>query len=104
MTTPFAERLRARVQELGLSQNEAARRAGLPERRFGHYVKRRLDTGLPGEPDFEDLLKICKALDTHPNYLLGISNNPEFLESNHGQVRRRIKRLGRILDRLASGL
>jgi len=32
----FAKRLRTRARELGLSDAEVARRAGLTERRYGH--------------------------------------------------------------------
>ena len=35
---PFASRLRLRADELGISNAEVARRAGLSERRYAHYV------------------------------------------------------------------
>jgi transcriptional regulator with XRE-family HTH domain len=60
----FAKRLRERARELELSDAEVARRAGLAERRYGHYVR-----GVR-EPDFETLLRICAALDVTPNDLL----------------------------------
>ena len=62
----FARNLRARSQELGLSAAEVARRAGLNERRYGHYA-----TGAR-EPNLETLLKISEVLGTTPNALLGI--------------------------------
>jgi transcriptional regulator with XRE-family HTH domain len=34
----FAERIRERARELGLSDAEVARRAGLSERRYGYYA------------------------------------------------------------------
>lgn len=60
----FAKRLRERARELELSDAEVARRAGLAERRYGHYVR-----GVR-EPDFETLLRICDVLDLTPNDLL----------------------------------
>src|SRR5713101_397965 len=60
----FAKRLRERARELELSDAEVARRAGLAERRYGHYVRG------TREPDFETLLRICAVLDLTPNDLL----------------------------------
>jgi hypothetical protein len=40
---------------------EVARRAGLAERRYGHYVRG------AREPDLWTLLRICAALDVMPN-------------------------------------
>lgn len=59
----FARRLRERARELELSDAEVARRAGLAERRYGHYVRG------TREPDFETLLRICAVLDVTPNDL-----------------------------------
>jgi transcriptional regulator with XRE-family HTH domain len=63
----FAKRLRDRARELELSDAEVARRAGLAERRYGHYVRG------TREPDFETLLRICAVLDVTPNDLLTIA-------------------------------
>jgi transcriptional regulator with XRE-family HTH domain len=60
----FAQRLRERARQLELSDAEVARRAGLAERRYGHYVRG------AREPDFETLLRICTVLDVTPNELL----------------------------------
>ncbi len=60
----FAKRLRERAGELGLSDAEVARRVGLDERRYGHYVR------ATREPDFATLLRICDVLDVTPNDLL----------------------------------
>jgi len=60
----FGRRLRARAQQLGLTDAAAARRCGLSERRFGYYVRG------AHEPDYTTLLKICAALDTTPDALL----------------------------------
>lgn len=66
----FAKRLRERARELELSDAEVARRAGLAERRYGHYVR-----GMR-EPDFETLLRICVVLDITPNDLLMLGDSP----------------------------
>jgi transcriptional regulator with XRE-family HTH domain len=60
----FAKRLRDRARELGLSDAEVARRAGLAERRYGHYTR-----GVR-QPDFQTLLRICHVLGITPNDLL----------------------------------
>jgi transcriptional regulator with XRE-family HTH domain len=58
-------RLRSRAVELGLSDAEVARRAGLTSTRYGHYVT---DTR---EPDLATLVRICRVLGTTPDELLG---------------------------------
>jgi transcriptional regulator with XRE-family HTH domain len=60
----LGSRLRARARELELSDAEVARRAGLGERRYGHYVRNRR------EPDVATLLRICAVLGVTPNDLL----------------------------------
>jgi transcriptional regulator with XRE-family HTH domain len=63
----FSKNLKARARELELSDAEVARRAGLNERRYGHYV-----TGAR-EPDLETLVRICRVLKTTPDHLLGFA-------------------------------
>lgn len=60
----FATNLRRRAEELGLSNAEVARRAGLSERRYGNYVSGRR------EPDLATLVRIAFVLATSPNDLL----------------------------------
>jgi transcriptional regulator with XRE-family HTH domain len=60
----FAKRLRERARQLELSDAEVARRAGLSERRYGHYVRG------TRQPDFQTLVRICLVLDATPNDLL----------------------------------
>lgn len=60
----FAKNLRRRAQELGLANAEVARRVGLSERRYAHYVSGR------NEPDLAMLLKIADVLQSSPNELL----------------------------------
>src|SRR3954469_16777595 len=63
----FGERLKARARELGLTDVEVARRAGLNDRRYAHYVTN------AREPDLATLLRISRTLDTTPNDLLGLT-------------------------------
>ncbi len=60
----FAANLKKRAQELGISNAEVARRAGLSERRYGNYVSGRR------EPDLATLTKIASVLATTPTDLL----------------------------------
>lgn len=60
----FAKRLRERARQLELSDAEVARRAGLAERRYGHYVRG------TREPDFATLIRICAVLNATPDDLL----------------------------------
>jgi len=62
----FAENLRKRAKQLGISNAEAARLSGLEERRYAHYVSDRR------EPDLATLVKIADALGTTPSLLLGV--------------------------------
>ncbi len=68
--TLFADRLRERAKELGLSNAEVARRAGIADRRYGNYVLGRT------EPDLQTLGMIARALGLTPNDLLGFSDAP----------------------------
>lgn len=52
----LGQRLRARAQALGLTDAEVARRAGLGERRYGHYIQDR------HEPDLGTLVRIATVL------------------------------------------
>ncbi|UJW77649.1 helix-turn-helix domain-containing protein [Rhizobium sp. SL42] len=61
---PFATNLRQRAAQLGISNAEAARRAGLSERRYGNYVSGQR------EPDLATLVKIAGVLATSVNNLL----------------------------------
>jgi transcriptional regulator with XRE-family HTH domain len=65
----FAERLKDRAAVLGLSNAEVARRTGLSERRYGHYVSG------SREPDLATLARIARALGTSPNHLLGYDDD-----------------------------
>ncbi|PGH57664.1 transcriptional regulator [Azospirillum palustre] len=60
----FGGRLRARAQALGLSDAEVARRAGLSEQRYGHYVR---DVHAP---DLDTLVRIARVLGATTDSLL----------------------------------
>ena len=62
----FGTRLRDRLKETGLSQAAAARRLGMSPERFGYYVRDKR------QPDFDQLLRICKMVDATPDQLLGL--------------------------------
>jgi transcriptional regulator with XRE-family HTH domain len=87
----FAKRLRERARQLELSDAEVARRAGLAERRYGHYVR-----GLR-EPDFATLIRICGVLDLTPNDLLMRDRSPR-QSSVHDRWLSRLVAAGRKLD------
>lgn len=63
----FGARLAARARELGFSNAEVARRAGLSERRFGNYVT---DTR---EPDLHTLRVLAGILAITSDELLGLT-------------------------------
>lgn len=85
----FARRLKDRARQLGLSNAEVARRVGLSERRYGHYVR-----GVR-EPDFGTLVRICSVLDVTPNDLL-LSRGPA-ASSRHERWLSRLIVVGRKL-------
>ena len=61
----FGQRLRDRARQLGLADATVAERLGLSQQRYFNYVSDQT------EPDLEMLLRICRALDTTPNAVLG---------------------------------
>lgn len=72
----FATKLRERAAQLGISNAEVARRAGLSERRYGHYV-----SGVR-EPDLRTLVTIAATLGTTPDVLLGV-DDPRPVSARH---------------------
>ncbi len=74
----FGVRLAARARELGLSNAEVARRAGLSERRFGNYVADYR------EPDLSTLATLAKVLLITTDTLLGLAT--ERAESDRGRL------------------
>lgn len=62
----WGERIRARARELGLTDAAVARLLDLPQRRYSSYVNE------TREPDFATLLRVCQALRTTPDAVLGV--------------------------------
>ena len=67
----FGDRLKQQAQNLGISNAEAARRAGLAERRFNNYCNDER------EPDLKTLVRIAQALETTLDHLLGVHDLPQ---------------------------
>lgn len=88
----LSRNLRRRAKELGLSDAEVARRAGLSERRYGHYVAG------TREPDFATFLRICEVLAVTPNDLLLRSGDPVGARSNHDAAIDQIRASLSLLD------
>ena len=70
----FTKNLRHRVDELGLSLAEAARRCDLSERRLANYAAG------AREPDLATLVRIAQTLDTTPDRLLGVATDTSELD------------------------
>ena len=63
----FHERLAERIEALGWSQAEAARRCGMSSQRFGNYYQ---GTRMP---DVETLMRVARVLHTSTDWLLGLN-------------------------------
>lgn len=68
----FGRRLRERALQLGLSDAEVARRAGLTATRYSHYVTDYR------EPDLATVVRICRVLGFGPDELLGYKRPSEY--------------------------
>ena len=80
----FAKLVKQRSADLGMSQAEVARRAGVSERSFGHYMSSR------SEPNLDGLVRIAKVLGTTPNHLLGVEPAPIADSDDSARIRTRI--------------
>ena len=65
----WAERLKARARELGIPDAEVARRVDLAPTRYSNYVNSRR------EPDLRMFARICRALATTPDAILGFGRS-----------------------------
>ena len=63
----FGQRLRERARELGLADATVAERLGLSQQRYYNYISDQT------EPDFETLVRMCRALAIEPNMVLGFT-------------------------------
>lgn len=66
----WGERLRQRARELGLTDVDVARKLGLAQGRYSAYVNG------AREPDLKLFVRICQALGTTPDDILGVSQSP----------------------------
>lgn len=87
----FGDRLRAHAKGLGLSDSEIARRLGLSQNRYSHYVNDKR------EPDLATLAKICRTLGTTPDAVLGFTPSPA-IASEEDALRRRIQAAAQAMD------
>lgn len=67
----FSENIRKRAADLGISHSEVARRLGISERRYAHYVRG------DREPDLNLLVRIARILESSPDALLGVETKME---------------------------
>lgn len=63
----WGERLKQRARDLGLTDVDVARRLGLAQGRYSAY------TNEAREPDLKLFVRICAALGTTPDVILGVS-------------------------------
>ena len=87
----LGERLRHRARELGLADAEVARRLGLSQSRYAHYV-----SGVR-EPDFATFVRICRALAFTPDVALGFSKKDEGMPAER-VLRERIMAVVTVMD------
>lgn len=64
----FAKKLKARAEQLGISNAQAARLCGLDERRYANYAND------AREPDLATLANIARKLKVSADYLLGMAD------------------------------
>lgn len=62
--------MKARARQLGLTDAAVARVLDLPQRRYSAYINE------TREPDFATLARICRALRTSPDAVLGFEPHP----------------------------
>ena len=67
----MGKRLRARAKALDLTDTEVARRVDVSQPRYANYVND------ANEPDLGTFVRICRALATTPDEVLGFREAPE---------------------------
>ncbi|QRY70599.1 helix-turn-helix domain-containing protein (plasmid) [Ensifer sp. PDNC004] len=80
----FALNLKRRAEQLGISNAEVARRAGLSDRRYGNYV-----SGVR-EPDLSTLVRIADVLGSSVDELLGVNPTDNTIRTIEEQFQDRI--------------
>ena len=79
----LGQKLRDRARELGLADATIAERLGLSQQRYFNYVSDQT------EPDYDTLLRICRALNTEPNVVFGFDVTPAHTDEVtmlHGRI------------------
>lgn len=66
----MGKRLKTRARLLNLTDADVARSIGISQPRYANYAN---DTN---EPDLDTFIRICKALDTTPDEMLGLKEIP----------------------------
>ena len=90
----YGQRLRARARELGLTDAEVARRLGLAQSRYANYVNGNR------EPDLATFTRICRALATTPDEILGFGSHGDE-DEEAAPERRRVIAAVEAMDRPA---
>ena len=67
----MGKRLRTRARSLGLTDTDVARRLDLAQPRYANYVND------ANEPDLTTFVRICRALETTPDEVLGFREAAE---------------------------
>lgn len=67
----IGERLQAKLNGLGLTQQKAADKLGISQSRLNQYLKNKR------EPDSQMFVKICEAFDVTPNFLYGYDDGDQ---------------------------
>ena len=87
----LAQTVKERAAKLALSQAEVARRCGVTERAFNHYMSGR------SEPNLSTLLRIAIVLDCTPNDLLGVTSASIKTDAK-GALRAQISAASQVMD------
>ena len=85
----LAERLSFFCNKNNVSEADVARSLELDPRRFNKYKTSQR------EPEFQLLVRIAAAVETHPNYLLGVEDDPTWPRDDP------VKRIEDKIDRLS---
>ena len=67
--TKLAERLRTRIDEMGITQKQASKLAGISQQRMGNYVQN------TRTPDIVTLSKLAVGLGVSADWLLGLNQS-----------------------------
>lgn len=94
LKTTFGNRLKLRRTNCGLLQKELAEKVGITNRNISSYEKN------DREPAYDTLIKIAKALDCSTDYLLGISDEPNYCTTRIPYIEDDLSRLIKMYQQL----